>query len=117
MISGTAPRYTDSVPLPFEAHQAIVKLGEKVRIARVRRRMTKDELAAAAQVTTKTLYALEKGSPGVSTGTLFSVLWALGLLDTSAAVANPDTDEHGRILEAAQRPKRVSSTIRNDNDF
>jgi hypothetical protein len=30
---------------------------------------------------------------------------------------NPDTDEHGRILEAARRPKRVRQSATADNDF
>lgn len=103
--------------LPFEVRQAIVKLGENLRTARIRRQMSMDEVAAAAKISTKTLYALEKGTPGVSMGTLVSVLWTLGLLDTAAAVADPNTDEHGRILEAARRPKRVRSPTRTDNDF
>ncbi|MBA3546620.1 MAG: helix-turn-helix domain-containing protein [Nannocystis sp.] len=103
--------------LPFEVRQAIVKLGENLRTARIRRQMSKEDLATAAQISRKTLYALEKGAPGVSMGTLVSVLWALGLLDTATAVADPDTDEHGRILEAARRPKRVGSPSSTDNDF
>ncbi len=79
--------------------------------------MTQEELATAVQISRKTLYALEKGAPGVTIGTLMSVLWALGLLDTIHAVADPDTDEHGRILEAARRPKRVHSPGGIDNDF
>ena len=63
------------------------------------------------------MYALEKGGPGATIGTLVSVLWALGLIDTMNAVANPDTDEHGRILEAARRPARVHSPGGTDNDF
>lgn len=107
---------TDTV-LPLEVRQALVKLGENLRTARVRRQMSKDELAVAAQISRKTLYALEKGASGVSIGTLMSVLWALGLLDTAGAVADPDIDEHGKILEAARRPKRVASPPSDDNDF
>lgn len=103
--------------LPFEVRQAMVKLGENLRTARLRRQTSQDDLAAAAQITPKTLYALEKGAPGVSTGTLLSVLWALGLLDSAAAMADPDADEHGRILEAARRPKRAGSPSGADNDF
>jgi len=102
---------------PFEVQQALIKLGENLRTARIRRQIDQDELAAAAQVTRKTLYALEKGAPGVSIGTLLSVLWSLGLLDTVTAVADPDKDEHGRIREAARRPKRVHTPAGNDNDF
>ena len=83
----------------------------------MRRRMTQDELAQACGITRKTLYALEKGSPGASIGTTFSVLWKLGLLGTTAALADPEEDEHGRILEAARRPQRVRSPVDHDNDF
>lgn len=103
--------------LPLEVRQAVTKLGENLRTARLRRRMSTDELAAAAQISRKTLYALENGSSGVSIGTIMSVLWALGLIDTAAAMADPTSDEHGRILEAARLPKRVASPTSNDNDF
>jgi DNA-binding XRE family transcriptional regulator len=103
--------------LPFEVRQAVIKLGESLRTARTRRQMSQDELATAAQISRKTLYALEKGAPGPTIGTLMSVLWALGLLDTMKAVANPDTDEHGRILEAARRPMRIRAPGNTDNDF
>ena len=42
---------------------------------------------------------------------------SLGLLGTAAALADPDTDEHGRILEAARRPQRVRQSAVVDNDF
>ena len=45
------------------------------------------------------------------------MLWKLGLLGTAAALADPDTDEHGRILEAARRPQRVRQSAVVDNDF
>ena len=45
------------------------------------------------------------------------MLWTLGLLSTAAALANPDADEHGKILEAARRPKRVRHPVDSDNDF
>jgi DNA-binding XRE family transcriptional regulator len=102
---------------PFEVRQVAEKLGQRVRTARIRRRMTQDDLAAAAQITRKTLYAIEKGAPGISMGTLLSVLWALGLLDSAASLADPDKDEHGRVLEAARQPRRVRSSTSVDNDF
>jgi hypothetical protein len=45
------------------------------------------------------------------------VLWKLGLLGTAAALAEPDADEHGRILEAARRPLRARRSAAVDNDF
>jgi hypothetical protein len=48
---------------------------------------------------------------------VLSVLWALGLLDSVKALADPDYDEHGKILEAATRPERVRAHQVLDNDF
>jgi len=44
------------------------------------------------------------------------VLWKLALLNTMGGVADPDTDDHGKILEAAARPQRVRKPV-SDNDF
>ena len=103
--------------VPLEVTQATQKLGDNVRLARVRRRLSQEELAQACGITRKTLYALEKGAPGTSVATAFAVLWKLGLLDTAVALADPDTDEHGKILEAARRPRRVRHPLDSDNDF
>jgi DNA-binding XRE family transcriptional regulator len=103
--------------IPLEVKSATQRLGENVRLARVRRRLSQEELAQACDITRKTLYALEKGAPGASVATAFTVLWKLGLLSTAAALADPDADEHGKILEAARRPKRVRNPVDSDNDF
>jgi len=92
------------------------ELGEHLRTARVRRHMSTEDLAQACGIGRRTLYRIENGEPGIALGTLMSVLWALGLLDTIRSVANPDTDDHGKILEAASRPQRVRALVQ-DNDF
>ena len=103
--------------LPLEVTAATHRLGENVRLARIRRRLSQEELAQACGITRKTLYALEKGAPGATIATAFAVLWKLGLLNTAAALADPDADEHGKILEAARRSKRVRNPVDSDNDF
>ena len=107
---------TTSLP-PLEVASAVKRLGENIRLARIRRRMSQEELAQACNITRKTLYALEKGAPGTTIGTVFAVLWKLGLLNTATALADPEVDEHGKILEAARRPKRVRHPVDSDNDF
>lgn len=102
---------------PLEVTTAALQLGLNIRVARIRRRMSQEELAQACGITRKTLYALEKGGNGSTLGTVFTVLWKLGLLSTAGALAGPDTDEHGRILEAARRPRRVRQSAIVDNDF
>lgn len=101
----------------MEVAEAGLRLGEHIRLARVRRRISQQELAQACGITRKTLYALEKGAQGSTLATLLAVLWKLGLLSTANALADPDADEHGRILEAARRPRRVRPPADADNDF
>lgn len=103
-------------PLPREVLKHLEDLGERVRIARVRRRMSAEDLAQACGIGRRTLYRMEKGDPGIALGTFMMVLWKLALLDTIGGVAHPDTDDHGKILEAATRPKRVRAS-KPDNDF
>lgn len=103
-------------PLPVEVQQSVRQLGEHIRTARLRRLLSTEELAQACGIGRRTLYRIENGEPGVAVGTLLAILWKLGLLDTVRAVADPDTDEHGKILEAARRPQRVRASAP-DNDF
>lgn len=102
--------------LPREVLTHLEELGQRVRTARVRRRMSTADLAQACGIGRRTLYRIESGEPGIALGTFMSVLWKLGLLDSLAGVANPDTDDHGKILEAATRPQRVRTAVP-DNDF
>ncbi|MES2957499.1 MAG: helix-turn-helix transcriptional regulator [Pseudomonadota bacterium] len=102
---------------PLEVVNAVRRLGENVRLARLRRRMSQEELAQACDITRKTLYALETGNAGTTVGSVFKVLWKLGLMSTASALADPDFDEHGKILEAASRPKRARQPAPSDNDF
>jgi transcriptional regulator with XRE-family HTH domain len=102
--------------LPLEVQKSVELLGDHVRTARLRRQLSMDELARACGIGRRTLYRIENGKPGVAIGTMLAVLWKLGLLDTVRAVANPDDDEHGKILEAARRPQRIRTSVP-DNDF
>jgi transcriptional regulator with XRE-family HTH domain len=103
-------------PLPREVLMHLEELGQRVRIARVRRRLGTEALAQACGIGRRTLYRIESGDPGIALGTFMSVLWKLALLDSIRGVADPDTDDHGKILEAASRPQRVRGTVP-DNDF
>lgn len=94
-------------------------LGQRIRTARLRRRLEQEDLAQACGVTRRTIWRIEKGEPGVAIGTIFSVLWKLGLLSGAASLADPDQDEHGKVLEAARLPQRArqSATDDLDNNF
>lgn len=105
--------------IPLEAVERIIELGYRVRLARARRGMSIAEVAAKAGINRNTLNALELGKAGVSIGAYITVLWALGLDRTLDGVAHPDSDTHGKTLEASRRPLRVrkSQKSRNEYDF
>lgn len=105
--------------VPFAVSEQLRVLGERIRIARVRRRISQDELARACGIARTTLVRMEAGSPRSTMGAMYSALWTLGLLATAAVLADPDSDEHGKTLEAARAAKRVRHSRRptDDNDF
>ena len=103
--------------IPSEVSDRIKELGYRIRLARTRRGMSIAELAAKANINRNTLNALELGKPGVALGAYVTLLWALGLDKTLEAVAHPDSDTHGKTLEASRRPERVRKAQKAKDDY
>jgi len=105
--------------IPLHVSERVAQLGQRIRVARIRRGWSVVELASKAGINRNTLTALELGKPGTAIGVCFTVLWALGLEKSLDSVADPDGDVHGKALEAARRPSRASKPrkTRNDYDF
>lgn len=72
-------------------------LGERIRSARLRRRMTQSALAMRADVSLPTVRKLEQGDPTTSLSTLFRALQVLGLDKDIDLLA--ENDELGRKLQ------------------
>lgn len=84
--------------LIFPQHQKILEqLGENIKLARKRRKLTTLQVAERAGIARNTLYLLEKGSPSVSLGALFNVLRVLNLHEDLLKLAADD--ELGRKLQ------------------
>lgn len=107
------------VSLPAVVTQRIKEIGHRIRLARTRRKLSIAALAAKAGIDRNTLGALEHGKPGVAISAYILTLWALGLERTLDAVANPDTDIHGKTLESSRLPKRVRKprSTKHEYDF
>jgi transcriptional regulator with XRE-family HTH domain len=84
--------------LIFPKYQKILEqLGENIKLARKRRRLTATQVAERANISRSALYRLEKGNSSVSLGALFNVLRVLGLHNDFLKLAADD--ELGRKLQ------------------
>ena len=80
------------------------RLGENLRLARLRRAYSAETVAQRAGITRKTLYRIERGDPAVSVGIYARVLQALGLEADLEKVAADDV--LGRKLQDSKlRPR------------
>lgn len=77
-----------------------VNLGENLRLARLRHRLTATQVAERAGITRPTLRAIERGDPSVSFGAYVNVLFCLGLESDLDGVAKEDV--LGRKLQDLQ---------------
>lgn len=102
---------------PPQAVERVTQFGQRIRVARIRRGWSGADLASKAGINRNTLTALELGRPGTAIGVCFTVLWVLGLDTTLDAVGDPDTDVHGKALEASRRPTRVGKPRKAGNEF
>lgn len=65
-------------------------LGENLRLARLRRKISAQQVAERANISRSTLWMMEKGSPAVALGAYCQVLFVLGLESDLLKVAGDD---------------------------
>ena len=83
-----------------KATKALKTLGENLRLARCRRKITSKMMAERANLSLMTLRAIERGEPQVSMCNYMAVIACLGFQDDVARVASNDV--LGRDLQDAE---------------
>ena len=73
------------------------QMGENIKLARKRRKLTAIQVAERAGIARSTLYLVEKGDSSVALGAYFNVLRVLGLQNDFLKLAADD--ELGRKLQ------------------
>ncbi len=103
-----------SVTLLPKHRRLMDRLGENLKLARLRRRLSAEQVAQRAGISRATLHKIEKGDPAVAMGSYFVVLNVLGLEKEIERLAADD--EFGRRLQdlglktAKRAPKREAGS-------
>lgn len=90
--------------------QILAVLGENIKLARLRRRLSTVQVAERANLSRQTVISVEKGVPGVSMGAYLQVLFVLGLEKDLLGVAADDLLgrklQDAKLLVRKRAPKR-----------
>lgn len=78
----------------------LFEMGENIKLARLRRKLSTEQVAERANISRPTLVSIEKGAPTVSIGSYLLVMQVLGLEKDFLLLAKDD--ELGRKLQDAQ---------------
>ena|SRR5437660_2516041 len=102
---------------PFEVEQALKKLGDDLRTARLRRNLSTTDAGAKIGAGRRAIVDAERGKPSTSMAVYAGLLWSYGFVDRLADAADPALDKEGqrqatiRERAHARRPKGLN------NDF
>lgn len=102
---------------PAAVENVLNQLGRNIRTARLRRKLSREQLAERIGISRYVLADIEKGKPTTAIAAYLGALWALGLLRDMREVADPDRDEEGKILERSRSPKTAPKRRKMDDDF
>jgi transcriptional regulator with XRE-family HTH domain len=99
------PQQVATMPLPAE--RTLRKLGRDLALARRKRGISTDDMAARLFVSRDTLWRLERGDPTVAIGTFVTATFILNLHDRLANLASPASDELALSLDERRLPQRI----------
>jgi transcriptional regulator with XRE-family HTH domain len=100
---------------PYAVEQALKRLGENLRRARLRRNLTIEDIARKIGTGPRAVMDAEKGKPSTGMVVYAALLWVFDLLGQLDQVADPDKE--GLALEALKGRKRARKSAGLDNEF
>ena len=108
-------RLQDAPPYPVE--QALKRLGSNLRTARIRRKMTIEDVAERIGTGPRAIMDAEKGKSSTGAAVYTALLWVYNLLGPFEELADPGRDSEGLSHEARKEKSRARKSGRLDNDF
>lgn len=98
------------VLMPDTQHK-LTQMGEQIKLARLRRKLTVELVAERAGISRTTLWNVEKGSSSVAIGAYAAVLHALNGMDEDLLLIAKE-DELGRQLQDLSLTRRKNNHLR-----
>ena len=97
-----------------QTQEILQQMGEQIKLARLRRKLSSELVAERAGISRATLWNVEKGSPSVAVGIYAAVLHALNNMDKDLLLIAKD-DELGRKLQDLDLPTRRRAPKQGDD--
>lgn len=107
MNKGDAFMEKRNIVLLPKTKEILSQMGEQIKMARLRRKLSSELVAERAGVSRTTLWSVEKGSPSVAIGAYAAILHALNNMDNDLLLVAKD-DELGRKLQDLNLYKKNS---------
>ena len=104
-----------SVVIMPQTQMLLSTMGEQIKMARLRRKLSVNLVSERAGISRASLWAVEKGSPSVAMGIYAAVLHALNGMDKDLLKIAKD-DELGRKLQDLDLPVRKRAPKRKTTD-
>jgi DNA-binding XRE family transcriptional regulator len=102
---------------PYQVESSLKRLGQNLKVARLRRNLTRTEAAEKIGVSRFAVADAESGKPSASIAIYAALLWAYGLIDQLAGLAEPNRDEEGTALALHAERSRARHRRKLNNDF
>jgi transcriptional regulator with XRE-family HTH domain len=102
---------------PYAVEKALHRLGANLRIARLRRNLTIEDVAEKIGTGRRAVMDAEKGKGSTSSAVYIALLWTYDLLDQIRDTADPALDIEGLNLSLSKERARARVTGGLDNEF
>jgi transcriptional regulator with XRE-family HTH domain len=102
---------------PYPVEKALKALGTNLRTARVRRKMTIENVATRIGTGSRAIMDAEKGKASTGIAVYMALLWVYGLLTPVEDLADPTKDKEGLARESATGRVRARKSGALDSDF
>ena len=110
-------RNTLLTAIPYPVEQALRTVGNNLRTARLRRKLTIEETAQKIGTGARAVRGAERGKASTGVAVYAALLWAYGLLSPLETLADPQNDQEGLALAGLAANARARRSKGPDNDF